>query len=372
MARSYDLTVNCVTDVCRAIDLGWRDITMASLDDVQAAPAEQDAARPAGRQRLPRVLLGLIDVLLAPFALCGAVAGLALAKRPNDLSICRRIFDGFSVFPIRHHYYSPLVYASDLKASLDDERVIEGLDLDPAGQLALVAQFAYRAELLAIPRQKTGRAAFGYDNSMFGPGDAEYLYNMIRHFKPKRILEIGSGESTLMAWLAIEANRRDDAEYRCQQTCVEPFEAPFLAQIDVTLLCAKIEDLAPSVVDELEANDILFIDSSHVIRPQGDVIHEYLTLLGRLKPGVLVHVHDIRTPRDYFPSWVLRDRRLWNEQYLLEAFLCFNRDFAVIGAVNWLRHNHSDKLATACPVLCATPDHEPGSFWMMRVGNPER
>ena len=343
-------------------------LSAGRIDDVSAG--SKSTGMSVDARRAPGVLLKIIDVLLLPLALCGALAGLALAKRPRELAMCRWIFDRFHVFPIRHHYYSPLVYPSDVGMSLDRERVIEGLDLNVEGQLALVSKFRYQDELLAIPRLANGSTSFGYDNPTFGPGDAEYLYNMIRHFKPKRILEIGSGQSTLVARLAVAANRRDDPDYRCQQTCVEPFEAPWLEQTGVEVLRSKIEDLAPAVVDLLDANDILFIDSSHVIRPQGDVIYEYLTLLGRLKPGVLIQIHDIRTPRDYFPRWVLRDRKLWNEQYLLEAFLCFNRDFAVTGAVNWLWHNHRDKLGDACPVLCATRDYEPGSFWMTRVNRP--
>jgi hypothetical protein len=202
---------------------------------------------------------------------------------------------------------------------------------------------------------------------MFGAGDAEYLYNMIRYFKPKLIIEIGCGQSTLMANLAIQTNKRNDPSYSCQQICVEPFEVPWLEGIGVEVRRSKVEELARSFVESLEMNDILFIDSSHVIRPQGDVLCEYLNLLGKLKPGVLVHIHDIRTPRDYLESWVISDRLMWNEQYLLEAFLCFNSAFKVIGALNWLWHNHSDKLGDACPVLTSQPNSEPGSFWIRRA-----
>jgi hypothetical protein len=312
-------------------------------------------------------LIRILDLVLAPFAPFAAALSLLLARTMGQMSICTRIFDWFQVYPIRHHYYSPLTYESDLRVPLEDERVVNGLDLNPQGQLSLLARFRYRDELLAIARRARDTLSYGYQATNFGSGDAEYFYNIIRHFKPRRILEIGSGQSTLLAKLAIEANQHESTDYQCVQICVEPFEQPWLEQSGVSVHRTKIELLPPSVVDQLLANDILFIDSSHVIRPQGDVLHEYLTLLGRLKRGVLVHVHDIFTPRNYPAKWVLRDRRLWNEQYLLEAFLCFNHEFQVIGALNWLWHNHRERLGDACPVLMTQPHREPGSFWMMRA-----
>ena len=103
-----------------------------------------------------------------------------------------------------------------------------------------------------------------------------------------------------------------------------------------------------------------------MIRPQGDVLFEYLQVLGTLRSGVLVHAHDIFTPRDYLDRWVLEDGKLWNEQYLLEAFLSYNKEFSVIGSVNHLWHNHREELSDACPVVGYQPDREPVSFWFVR------
>jgi hypothetical protein len=121
-----------------------------------------------------------------------------------------------------------------------------------------------------------------------------------------------------------------------------------------------------SLFQKLGPNDILFIDSSHIIRPQGDVLFEYLELLPTLKSGVLIHVHDIFTPKDYLDEWVLDNHLLWNEQYLLEAFLTFNTQFKIIGALNYMSHHHRDQFAEKCPVFAKQPGREPGAFWMMR------
>jgi hypothetical protein len=311
-------------------------------------------------------ILRVIDVLIFPLALAGTISSVAVSRWAGKLPLSTWIFDLFNVYPIPHHYYSPLVYASDLKKSLAEERDINGLDLNEAEQLELLARFNFREELLGIPSIAEKELTYGYENDLFGAGDAEYFYNIIRYFKPKKILEIGCGQSTLMAQLAIEANKKENALYLCRHICVEPFEQPWLEKVGVTVHRTKIEDLDSAIVESLQLNDILFIDSSHVIRPQGDVVYEYLNMMGRTQPGVLIHVHDVFTPRDYPEAWVVRDRKLWNEQYLLEAFLCFNRSFKVVGALNWLWHNHSDRLARTCPVLSAKGG-EPGSFWFTRV-----
>jgi hypothetical protein len=309
----------------------------------------------------------LADVIALPFAPVAAAVSLAVARSYGRMKWTQRVFDRFGTFPIRHHYYSPLVYESDLREPLDRERHVEGLDLNEKGQLALLGELRYGKELLAIPRRGSGTdPAFQYDNRQFGVGDAEMYYSVIRRFRPRRILEIGCGQSTLMAQLAVAANRREAGDYACEHICVEPFENDWLERIGVKLHRAKIECVDPAFVDELEAGDILFIDSSHQIRPQGDVLHEYLRLVGRVRPGVLIHAHDIFTPRDYPRSWVLNQRRLWNEQYLLEAFLCFNRSYEVIAAVNWLWHAHRAEMSRACPVLAADPGAEPASFWFRR------
>ena len=101
-----------------------------------------------------------------------------------------------------------------------------------------------------------------------------------------------------------------------------------------------------------------------MIRPQGDVLFEYLQLLPTINKGVIVHVHDIFTPRDYLEEWLKEGVNFWNEQYLLEAFLTYNSEFEILCVVNYLKHNHFKKNSVSCPFL--TIKREPGSFWMKR------
>lgn len=126
-----------------------------------------------------------------------------------------------------------------------------------------------------------------------------------------------------------------------------------------------MEEIDKNIFSELGENDILFIDSSHIIRPQGDVLMEYLEILPVLNKGVLVHIHDIFTPRDNIDSWLYDTIRFWNEQYLMEAFLSCNNNYQVFLAVNYMTRNHFNLMSARCPVL--RENAEPGSFWIRSI-----
>lgn len=307
------------------------------------------------------------DLFVALFAL---PVGLMLARARYGwgyMRLTRKMLYIAGLFPIRRHYYEPVVYSKDLRRPLDQERDIAGLDLNLVEQLQLLESYRYEEELKEFPLHNPKKGySFFYYNGSFDIGDSEFLYSTIRQFKPRRMIEIGSGISTLMARLAFERSHAEDAAYSCNHICIEPYEQPWLEQTGAEIIRQRVELCDPSMFESLERNDILFIDSSHVIRPQGDVLFEYLEVLGRLKSGVIVHIHDIFTPRDYLEKWIIKDQKLWNEQYLLEAFLCFNRDFRVIGALNYLAHNHREALAGACPIFARDPAAEPRSFWIVR------
>lgn len=320
-------------------------------------------------RKLADFLAPLIDIGVLPIAF---LAGLAL-KFVRSLGIgrlprTRGVFRALGVYPLRNHYYEPLFETKALRRPLEEDRELPGLDLNISGQLDLLNNFSYCDELVAFPMNRESELDFYYDNNAFGPGDAEVLYNIIRYAKPRRIIEIGSGHSTLMARKAIVANQIDDSTYTCRHVCIEPYENAWLKELDIQLIRTPVEQVEPSVFAELEDNDILFIDSSHMIRPQGDVLFEYLELLPILNSGVYVHIHDIRTPKDYWPAWLNREVRFWNEQYLVEAFLSFNDQYQIVAALNFLKHHYPTELANSCPVFGKRVDFwEPGSLWIRRV-----
>lgn len=318
------------------------------------------------RNIILRILFILVDTLGSVFTLFSAVWLTNLKKVLHHLILSRYILRWVGIMPVRHTYYDPIVWAKDLRNPLTQPRYLPGVELNVVDQLRILKQFDYKSELTDIPTINCGDGKFYYFNEFFGPGDAEFLFNMIRYYKPRRIIEVGCGFSTLMSQYAISKNMEDDHLYRCLHIAIEPFENPWLDNIDVRLIRKKIEKLDINFFSCLEENDLLFIDSSHTIRPQGDVCFEYLQLLGSLQPGVLVHIHDIFTPRDYPEAWVLKENRLYNEQYLLEAFMSYNPQYSVIGSLNHLWKEHPDKLRSVCPILSKYPEYEPSSFWMVK------
>jgi predicted O-methyltransferase YrrM len=308
----------------------------------------------------------IADIVLSPLIypagrLLKWIRMVGVANMPR----CKQALMKVGVFPIWNHYYEPLFDSRILDRPLDMERNLPGIDWNISAQLRILESFDFADELKEIPRSKVGDGHFYMDNGSFISGDAEYLYNLIRLKKPARLFEIGSGFSTLMARKAIIKNMEEIPGYQCKHLCIEPYEAPWLEAVGVTVIRQKVEEVGTSVFSELASGDLLFIDSSHMIRPQGDVLFEYLELLPSLKTGVIVHVHDIFSPKDYLKEWVVDDVKFWNEQYLLEAFLTCNRDWKVIGALNYLHHNHYDLLRSKCPFL--TRDREPGSFYIEKV-----
>lgn len=301
-----------------------------------------------------------------PFTMFSSI-WLKFVKKAGTGKIGDKIFMKLGILPVLDHYYQPLINPKKhLNKSLRDDRELKGIDYNTEEQLDLLAKFNYNEELIKFPLIKKNDNEYYYDNNSYSSGDAEYLYNIVRHFKPNRIIEIGSGYSTLMVRNAITANKYDSSNYKCNHICIEPYEVPWLEKVEVELIREKVENIDKSFFQELESNDILFIDSSHIIRPQGDVLFELLELLPILKPGVLIHVHDIFTPKDYLNDWVYDVHLLWNEQYLLEAFLTYNSEFKIIGALNYLTHNYRKEFAQKCPIFAKQHDSEPGAFWMMK------
>ncbi len=306
-----------------------------------------------------------IDGMLAALAIPAALP-LLLYRRIGSrrLPLATACLKKIGLFPIRNHYSEPLFDDRQLRQSLSEDRHLPGIDLNVSGQLNFLHGLSYSAELTALnlsePSSEPRR--FYINNGSFEAGDAEFLYQFIRATKPGKIIEIGSGNSTKIAKLALEKNR-EETRRAAAHICVEPYERPWLEQLGgIEVIRRRVEDCEFNWATELCAGDMLFIDSSHIIRPQGDVLKEYLDILPQLTPGVTVHIHDIFTPRDYPRAVVAEHVWFWNEQYLLEALLSNSVRYEIIAAVNFLKHHHYEALQKACPYL--TKDREPGSFYM--------
>jgi len=139
-----------------------------------------------------------------------------------------------------------------------------------------------------------------------------------------------------------------------------------LSALDIELIRTPVEDVDLDFFASLESGDILFIDSSHMVRPGGDVLFEIQQILPRLASGVWVHIHDVFTPRDYPPEWLIDRFSFWNEQYMLEAFLAFNHDFRVAGSLNYLCALDRERVRRSLPLMDLIPSIELASFWIVR------
>jgi hypothetical protein len=313
-------------------------------------------------------LFPILDIILSPFTLLASLLLFSIRKmRINNMPVSKKIFKSVGVFPISNHYYEPLFDDRQLRFSLDRDRNLPGIDWNVKKQLSILQSFNYQSELSTFPfSQVNDELKFYFGNPSFGPGDAEYLYSMIRLFKPAKVIEIGSGYSTLMCKAAIEKNKAEDPAYTCHVLCIEPYEMPWLEKTGIEIVRKRVEDIDLGLFKDLKENDILFIDSSHIIRPQGDVLFEFLEILPVLPAGVFIHVHDIFSPGDYKQSLVVDEVLFWNEQYLLEAFLSCNDQFEITGALHFLKKHHAELMMTQFPVLNKFPSHEPGSFWFKK------
>lgn len=273
---------------------------------------------------------------------------------------------GLSVTP--EHFYFPVpslkaLKAKDWKACLPcgafDFRLEEQLDLLRTELLPYMAECGF-----SEGGASNGDAhLFHFNNGFFEHVDAEIAYSIIRWRKPKRIVEVGSGNTTLL--LAAAVRRNSTEGFPTEFVAVEPYPPPYLQNglPGLTqLIPTCVQQTSLGLFRSLEANDILFIDSSHVVSMDSDVLHEILHILPQLAPGVLVHFHDIFAPLDYPEKFVKTNLCFWGEQYMLESFLSFNWAFKVLWAGSAMQRFHPMALHEAFPAWEGSFQRMPASL----------
>lgn len=295
-----------------------------------------------------------------------------IEKVPNHP--CHDIFYRHGFHLLRKHFYLPLPDDTDeLDRFWGTESAMVGVDTNDSVGLQVMEQICPRY----LPEF---RARFPIEGPLENPGfylinggymavDAHVYYCLIRELKPRRIVEIGNGNSTLLAIAACDANA-EEMGWRTRLTSIDPYPWPLFKDgypgLD-ELIVKRVQDVPVSYFEQLESGDILFIDSSHVIRSGNDVHYEFLEILPRLKPGVHVHVHDISLPRPY-PKVYFENHLYWNEQYLLQAFLAFNDRFEVVWPGNYMMLRYPDQMLSTFPEIQRMrqdyPQSEPTAFWM--------
>ena len=271
-----------------------------------------------------------------------------------------------------NHFHEPIPDTRTLKDELwSRHSEMVGIEIGEQEQIRLLSEFSakFKGEYEAFPRHKTPIPYEYYvNNGSFESVDGEILYCMIRYFKPRKIFEIGSGNSTYLSAQATLRNREENKDYECELAAVDPYpssvlKAGFPGLSELTP--EKVQNVPVSKFCELKENDILFIDSSHILKVGSDVQHEYLEILPRLNKGVLVHAHDIFLPSEYPRDWIYRQYRFYTEQYLLQAFLAFNSAFEILWMGSYMHLKHPEKLEKAFSSYDKNKVW-PGSFWLRK------
>jgi predicted O-methyltransferase YrrM len=267
------------------------------------------------------------------------------------------------------HFYSPIPSLKDVQR--DEAKIfgsiptnILGLELHEEEQLKLLNEFvAYYKEMPFQPQKHEGLRYY-YENPAYSYSDAILLHCMIRHLKPKRIIEVGSGFSSCMT---LDTNELY-FDGSIATTFIEPYPDLLMSLIkdtdksEIKTIPVRLQDVDLGQFETFEANDILFIDSTHVSKINSDVNRIFFDILPRLSSGVHVHFHDIFFPFEYPKDWVY-EGRAWNEAYLLRTFLQYNNEFRVVLMNTYMEHYHETFFKEKMP-LCLK--NTGGSIWIRR------
>ncbi len=295
-----------------------------------------------------------------------------LQSRDEELGRLRELLGGGAravQFVPLGHYYSPVPSLEEIerdRARLfgPPPRELPGIELNEQGQLELLRSFANLYQELPFPIDREPGLRYWFDNPSYSYSDAIFLYCMLRHARPRRIVEVGCGYSSCVI---LDTNERFLGD-RARCTFVDPYPDLLLDLLRegdlarVRLLRSRLQDVPLKEFLGLEANDVLVVDSTHVAKVGSDVQHLFNEILPRLRSGVYVHFHDVFYPFEYPEEWI-REGRAWTEAYLLRAFLAFNREFEIVAFNTYLERFHRQWFERHMP-LCLR--NEGASIWLRR------
>lgn len=265
------------------------------------------------------------------------------------------------------HFYSPITDVNDVLVQSGDiwkKNEFPGLSINDNVQHEHLIDFFHFAETLPFADEKREGLRYYYQNPSYSYADAITLFCMIMKYNPKKIIEVGSGHSSCVMLDTNEFffNNSIDA------TFIEPYPDYFFSLIKPTdkdsnkIVAGKLQNIPLALFESLEANDILFIDSSHVSKFNSDVNQVFFEILPRLKSGVLVHFHDIFYPFEYPYNWLVEGRS-WNEIYILRSFLQFNSDFEIVFMSTYVSDKYKEEINSRMPLFLQNPG---GNIWLRR------
>ena len=268
------------------------------------------------------------------------------------------------------HFGSPYPSQGDVDRAKEvwanPSEALPGIELNVEGQLSLLARLGVFQHDVALPQHPSPGWRFSNENHYFANGDALALYAMMRELRPRRIIEVGSGFSSA---LMLDVNERF-CEGGIEFLFIEPYPERLYELLrpedleQIQIATAPAQEIPLDTFDSLEAGDILFIDSSHVVKMGSDVNHLYFEILPRLKRDVHVLIHDVFYPFEYPSDWLEMRRIAWSEAYLLRAFLQYSKSFEISLFCDYLLRFHREAVQAHYPELARG---NPGSIWLRRA-----
>jgi hypothetical protein len=308
-----------------------------------------------------KVILPLLAALFSPIFYL-------IAKTGMGISVCRRW--GFQ--PVLRHYYEPIPEYESVPPSYFEVRHDSPgvtLDLDVI-QRVMQSLAAYGPEC-KWPEEPPGAGGYFAGNPSFGYSSAAILHAMVRWTGARKVLEIGGGYSSL---ISVEALKMNFSGGNFKFICVEPFPNDLVKGLirenpgPCELIAKNAEELNPEFYLQLQENDILFIDSSHVAKLNSDVNFLYLNVLPKLHKDTVIHIHDIYYPYEYPKEHFYGPKKIfWNEQYLLSAFLTNNPNFEIIFPGYHLQKDFGAEFQAAFPHYDPQKHRLTSSFWIRKV-----
>lgn len=266
------------------------------------------------------------------------------------------------------HYYSPIPSPEDLRAYLARRQMpegdIPGISMNAEDQRMLLDEFAHYYPDALFPEQPSPGHRYYHANIWFGYSDAMMLHGFLRRYRPQRIIEVGSGFSSAVMLDTIDRH----PGYQPALTFIEPFPERLdmlMTEADhehTTLLESNVQQVPLEQFKQLEVGDLLFIDSSHVVKAGSDLQYLLFEVLPCLQPGVYVHFHDVFYPFDYPDEW-LTEGRYWNENYFLRAFLAWNEQWQIRLFGSYVHHAFADLISEKLPLCAGSPG---GSLYLQR------
>lgn len=270
-----------------------------------------------------------------------------------------------SLFVPPGHYYSPI--SSPITEEKHNEYLgftnLTGIDINEAQQLINLDKFQKHYGEIPFSETESSEFRYYFKNNFYSYSDSIILYSFLREFAPNRIIEIGSGFSSSVI---LDTNQRF-FNNKIEVACIEPYASRLKGLLkeedNLNIIEKDLQKVDVSIVEKLEENDILLIDSTHISKSQSDVNYYMFELFPKLKSGVLIHIHDIFYPFEYPLEWINMGRS-WNELYLLRAFLTHNKEYQIEYFNDFMGKHHSSKLKESMP-LCL--NNTGGSIWLRKL-----